>query len=218
MKSKSVTLLVGVLIICLGISVFPFSQVPVAVAGAPGEMGPNASQARGSVQVKVLHSGPGGMASETVVLYNQDGMPVRELIARGGVYTFSGLEVGDYYVLAESDPMEPVQSESVPVFANRTTRLTVQLEKPGKASAASAAGDWGTCGGPGPASSGDGNLVKVYPVTTENTIIYLQCGKVVGKITPVCGCRGSNYHYTNNCPKGKTIYVTLPCLCRRRKG
>jgi hypothetical protein len=217
MKSKSVTLFIGVLIISLGVSMFPFSQAPVAVAGAPGEAGPNASQARGSIQVKVLHTGAGGMAPETVVLYNQEGKVVRELVARGGVYTFSDLAVGDYYVLADSDPMEPSKSENVPVFANKATRLTVQLAKPGAAPAAPAAGDWGYCGGSSPAASGDGNQVKVYPIMTESTIVYLQCGRVVGKIEPACGCRGGNYHYINKCTKGKTIYVSLPCTCRRRK-
>jgi hypothetical protein len=220
MKLKSIALLVVSLIIGLGTAVFPFVQTPSAVAGAPGEAGPNASQAMGSIQVKVLHSGAGGMAPETVVLYNQDGVPVRELVAMGGVYTFSNLKVGDYYVLAESDAMDPSQSENVPVFADETTQLTVKLEKPGKSETVSAptAGGWGVCGGSMPASSGDGNMVKVYPATTENTIIYIQCGRIVGKTTPACGCRGSNYHYTTNCPKGNTIYVTLPCtMCKKPK-
>lgn len=216
MKSRSMALLVMLLIVSLGVSFFPFYLTPVAVAGAPGETGSSVSQAKGSIQVKVLHKGPGGMAPETIVLYNQDGQVVRELVARGGVYTFSNLLVDDYYVLAESDSAEPSQSESIPVFANQTTRLTVQLEKPSAVPATPKGSDWGVCGGAGPASSGDGNMLKIYPTTTNNTIIYLQCGKIVGKSQPVCGCRG-NYHYTNTCPKGNKIYITLPCVCRKIK-
>jgi hypothetical protein len=72
----------------------------------------------------------------------------------------------------------------------------------------------GTCAGKASGYSGvsgESNMMKVYPVTTEVKYVYLQCGKKVASFgPPTCTC-GGNWRYTYNCVKPKTVYITIPC-------
>jgi hypothetical protein len=62
-------------------------------------------------------------------------------------------------------------------------------------------------------ASGESTMIKVNPFYGAVTIVYLQCGHIVGKLMPAgCGRSGVNWRYTTDCPKSDTIYVTLPCM------
>ena len=105
-----------------------------------------------------------------------------------------------------------------PVFARQSKQADMPLEKtvvPGvktnsaSSSASSSAGGGATqsCRNVG----GESKQIKVFP-SFGATVIYLQCGHVVGKVMSTgCGCSAGNWRYTTNCQKSAPIYVNLPC-------
>ena len=165
-------------------------------------------QSNGGLQVKALHSGASNVPVN-VVIYDQNWQAIAAADLAGGVHTFSGLRVGDYHVVAESDDTQVSLAQDVPVFARQTTQVDLQLARPQAPAAAAAASAQvvGRCA----SSGGDGSLIKVYP-SFGTTIIYMQCGRVVGKILPSgCGCSSGNWRYTTDCKKSAPIYINLPC-------
>ena len=207
MKTKWYLGLIVALIFFLGLIVY------APGAGATDRSGymlrEENTQSYGDIQVKVLHSRSRNVPVN-VVVYDQNWKVIASADLLGRAHTFSGLTVGDYHVFAESEESETGLAQDVPVFARQTTQVDVQLERPAiaatKAAAAGGAGS-NSCGGVG----GDSNLLKVYP-SYGVTIIYLQCGHVVGKVEPSgCGCPSGNWRYTTDCPKSAPLYITLPC-------
>ncbi len=194
--------------------IFCFALIAYAPgAGAAERSGPARSKdgavSSGELQVKVQQAHWGNLPVE-VVVYDQDWNVIEGADMAGGVHTFAGLSVGDYHVLAETDGGESSLAENVPVFARQTTQVDLQLARPASpsaATAATAAGKKSSCGN----VSGDGSLIKVAPFYNA-TIIYMQCGHIVGKIKPTgCGCSSGKWRYTTDCQKTAPIYVNLPC-------
>jgi hypothetical protein len=86
------------------------------------------------------------------------------------------------------------------VFANQSTQADMPLEKDVLPSAN---------------AKSEAGMIKVIP-SYDKTIVYLQCGRVVGKVVPAgCGCSSGGWRYTSSCPKSETIYLTLPCTWRK---
>jgi hypothetical protein len=68
----------------------------------------------------------------------------------------------------------------------------------------------GSCGYTG--VGGEGNILKVAPVTSESRIVYIMCGKKVAVYEPPsCSCSQSTFRYSYSCKRPPTIYITLPC-------
>jgi hypothetical protein len=208
MKTKRYIGLLLALTLCLGL-----------IAYAPGAgaadrldytLNKGAEQKSGDLQVKVQHSRPSRMPVN-VVVYDQDGKVVAGADLPARAYTFKELKVGDYQVIAEADDIEFSLAQDVPVFADQTTQVEMQLERPAVRSAAENAAGGSVKGKCSVGSGGDGSLIKVYP-SFGTTIIYMQCGRVVGKVLPTgCGCSAGNWRYTTDCQKSAPIYVNLPC-------
>lgn len=193
-----------VLILCFGwIAYAPEAGAASLLDSALNKAGVASS---GGLQVKALHSGLGNLPVN-VVVYDHDWQVIAAADLAGGVHIFSGLKVGDYHVVAESDDTQSSLAQDVPVFARQTTQVGLQLVRPQASAAAPSAPAAGSC----PSSGGDGSLIKVYP-SFSATIIYMQCGHIVGKILPSgCGCRSGNWRYTTSCQKTAPIYINLPC-------
>jgi hypothetical protein len=86
------------------------------------------------------------------------------------------------------------------VFANQSTQADMPLEKVVI---------------PAANAKSEASIIKVFP-SNEKTIVYLQCGHVVGKVVPAgCGCSSGGWRYTSECPKSETIYLPLPCYRRK---
>lgn len=204
MKTKRYFELTLVLILCFGLIAF------APGAGAASRLDATLSKvgvgSNGGLQVKALHRGMSNVPVN-VVVYDQNWQVIAAADLAGGVHTFSGLRVGDYHVAAESDDAEFSLAQDVPVFARQTTQVDLQLARPQAPAAAASPQVVGRCA----SSGGDGSLIKVYP-SFGTTIIYMQCGHVVGKILPSgCGCSSGNWRYTTDCQKSAPIYINLPC-------
>jgi hypothetical protein len=203
MKPMRNTLGVFVLMVCLWVVLMVSPVQAKEVKDAPG-VEANV-EANGKIQVSVQRSLHSRLPIH-IVLYDKNWVAISEESSKGGVYTFTGLKTGLYNVLAYTDDAEAQSAKDVQVMGRQTTRLSLQLataEVDVKAADSRAV----SCGG----TSADGRFIKVYP-TFGQTIIYLQCGRVVARVEPAgCGCRGGNWRYINDCKKGPPIYVTLPC-------
>ncbi len=203
MNSKKMALLVLFVLLCVGLAAY----APPALAS--GEKDDDPYQAgTGVIQARVQRMGLGS-AMKSVVLYNDAWEVIAEKATFGESVSFSRLPVGHYHLVAYVDENDLMQSQDVDVLSNQTTRVAMQLKKPtyscspAQPNAKSANV---SCG----ALSGEPSMVKVRPFY-ESTVVYLQCGKVVEKIGPACGCRAGGWNYITSCPKGPTIYVNLPC-------
>lgn len=209
MKTKRIIGLWLALALCFGwVAYAPGAGAGQRSGSAPSS--PAAAQKSGDLQVKVQHGRPSRMPVH-VAVFDQDGKVVAGAEVANQAHTFKALTVGDYQVVAEADDVEFSLAQDIPVFANQTTQVELTLEQPAaQPAAASMAGkSWkGACFA---GSGGDGNLLKVYP-TFGTTIVYLQCGRIVGKVLPTgCGCSAGNWRYTTDCQKNSTIYINLPC-------
>lgn len=194
-----------VLILCTGL----IFHAPAAAATVDAALNRAGLASNGGLQVKALHRGVSSVPVN-VVVYDQNWQVIAAADLAGGVHTFSGLRVGDYHVVAEADDAQSSLAQDVPVFARQTTQVGLQLARSQVPAAKAPAANFPVAGAC-PSSGGDGNLIKVYP-TFDTTIIYMQCGHIVGKILPSgCGCRSGNWRYTTNCQKSAPIYINLPC-------
>jgi hypothetical protein len=196
------------LALCFGWAAY----APGAGAGQRPDLAPSspAAQKSGGLQVQVQRGRPSRMPVN-VVVYDQYWKAVAGADVANQAHIFKGLTVGDYQVVAEADDVELSLAEDIPVFANQTTQVKLTLEQPVALAGAASAADKAWKGACFAGSGGDGNLIKVYP-TFGTTIIYLQCGRIVGKVLPTgCGCSAGNWRYTTDCQKNNTIYVSLPC-------
>ena len=107
---------------------------------------------------------------------------------------------------------------ATPVFAGQAPQGDMPIEKvviPAAKtnSAGSSSGNASTSSCKG--VSGEPTMLKVNPYYGV-TIIYLQCGHVVSKVTPAgCGCSAGQWRYTTDCQKSDPIYVNLPCSRRK---
>lgn len=202
MKPMRLTLGIFILMVCLGV-VWMVSPVQAQEAREAPDVEATV-ETNGKIQVSV-HRTLYSRLPIHIVLYDKNWVAISEETSKGGVYTFTGLKTGLYNVLAYTDDAESQTAEQVQVLGRQTTRLSLQLET-AEADVKAADVRTASCGG----TSADGRFIKVYP-TFGQTIIYLQCGRVVAKIEPECGCRGGNWRYVNDCKKGPPIYVTLPC-------
>jgi hypothetical protein len=163
----------------------------------------------GRIEARVQRTGLGNTL-KSVVVYNQAGEVVAEKITSGERVSFSRLPVGRYHVVAYLDEVDEALEEDVAVLTNQTTRVAMQLKKPTDSclpNQPKAVTKEVTCGN----LSGEPSMVKVAPFYST-TVVYLQCGKVVEKVGPACGCRAGGWNYTTSCSKGDTIYVNLPCF------
>jgi hypothetical protein len=193
------------LILCFGLIAYA-SAAQAAERSGPA-LSKDTAVSSGGLQVKVQQAHWANLPVE-VVVYDQDWNVIEGADLTGGVHTFSGLSVGDYHVLAEADAGESSLAENVPVFARQTTQVDLQLARPAiPAATMTAASKKSSCGN----VSGDGSLIKVAPFYNA-TIIYMQCGHIVGKVKPTgCGCSSGKWRYTTDCQKTAPIYITLPC-------
>ena len=204
MITKRYLWLTFVLVFCFGLIAYaPGAGAADSSGLAPSRLGASSS---GELQVKVQQAHWGNLPVE-VVVYDQNWQVIEGADLAGGVHTFSGLSVGDYHVMAEADVGESSLAENVPVFARQTTQVDLQLQRPASPAAAKAAAARRSCRN----VTGEGNLLKIYP-SYGVTIIYIQCGHIVGKILPAgCGCSAGKGRFTPVCQKSAPIYISLPC-------
>jgi hypothetical protein len=207
MKTKQFIFLFLALTLCFGLIAYAPGAGAADRSGAT--LNSQALQKSGDLQVKVQHYRPSRMPVN-VVVYDLDQKVVAGVELSNKAHTFTGLKVGDYQVVAETDEIEFGLAQDVPVFANQTTQVDLTLARP--AALAAAAGISKSSNSACFAGSGgDGHLIKVYP-TFGTKIVYLQCGHIVGKVLPTgCGCQAGNWRYTTDCKNSGTIYITLPC-------
>lgn len=191
-------------ILCFGL----IAYAPVAQAGEGSAAAESGAQFDGVLMVKIQRSYWGNYPV-SVVVYDRDWKPVAGAELSGETHRFAGLKIGDYHVAAESDYSEASQVEDVPIFAQKVTEVSLQLQRPERPNAAGAAGLGArrACR----AGAGAAGSYPIFPSYGE-TIIYMQCGRIVGKVLPMgCGCSAGNWRYTTDCVKSAPIYINLPC-------
>jgi hypothetical protein len=203
MISKKMTSLILFVLLCFGLVAY----APPALAGANRGEDPYPA-GTGQIQARVQRTGLGSVV-KMVVLYNADGGVVAEKMTSGELVSFSRLPAGHYHLVAYVDDIDISQSEDIVVRSSQTTQVSVQLKKPVSACVPSQT-NAKTANVRCSTVTGEASMLKIAPFYTT-TVVYMQCGKVVQKIGPDCGCRAGGWNYTTSCSKGNTIYVNLPC-------
>jgi hypothetical protein len=206
MMTKRLLWIMFGLIFCFGLIVY----VPVVQATGLADFASSNSglESSGDLRVRVQRTHLGNSPINLVV-YDQDWKIVAGVELTGRAHTFEGLTAGDYFVAAEADQGELLMEQEALVFADQVTQVNLRHDQAAvSAAATSGKGSQGRpCGG----VSGDGSMLKIYP-SYGVTIIYMQCGHIVGKTMPSgCGCSAGNWRYTTDCEKSAPIYINLPC-------
>lgn len=182
----------------------------ILVAPARAEAGSRGNENLTGDIVVSFDNTEGRWKSTSVVLYDENWQALEEVETHGRAHMFAGVKAGSYHVAAYSDESIDLIAEDVSVLSAQTAYVNVKWGRWTNVGWPKAdATRW--CGG----AYGDGNLLKVAPPLGQ-TIIYLQCGRVVDKVLagggcPGCGGVSGGWRYVNSCVKSPPIYVNLPC-------